>query len=615
MANLDFPAGCDVMYDAFSGEWVGHWPEADHAVFPPAHERNGKHFELVNADGSIDDSDYRCRGWVSLRGLLCGPQCMQRRLRSEIVPDTCILDFTRLFPEENLLSLQDPPRYSAHLLSVPDDDTATMRRNIQSAWTHSMSSAFFHLYNFRCVNAGCERRLPDFPVARALPERACAWCKDDKLALRVCCAKAVPQLRPVFPRAFSRAFFAMVECDGDCSAAAPVEDLTAFDAHQALRYDMTCRSQCFTKAFFDELRPLFAGLPGMPPLPRGTAPCPASVTEIVCDYLGRRTLAVLLSPLFSYVCEDHPSGLDLLCRTPLYAPLSTPGKRLQRIANMCHYYHVLVPFCLSHVARADSLRVLHHNLRDSIAAAAAAVALPMDIAAPNHAASHRLRMDSWYYLYRLYHSSAEFVRSVYESVYDAGAPARWSVYNWPLAVRAMCLVTTASASLEPLTMWYRVPIIARWPEMSWKEASSPCDAVLGSYTIHFKTLHGLNGASGPWCEPSCCPPFFTPSVAGWVEAVCASPRLSRKRSRRARLAARPWESTPETVRLHRLLMVYETESDSDQTLPSFSPTRHPNYNGDTTDDDMPADAHTGDTTEDELDVMGEQHQTQDTDIE
>lgn len=642
----DFPVGHDVCYDALSGEWVGHWPEADPRFYRPAHPSCGQRFLRVTDTGLVDDSDPRCHGWVSLRGMLTGTQSMRRRLRSTSEPDQAILPWSRLFPEEDLFALRDPPRYSVDVLlanelkaavaagaanvyrekprtspyrrvqaildavyakqeqehakavklrlafgkcrvGAPELDADLVRGCIQSVRSSSYASDMFHLFYTRCIGRGCEYHVSAFPSARASCDGLCPWCSIEELSLRVCCSKAVPQLRPALPRSALRAFFGEPGCTGEwCDATL---DLAEFDAYQALRYNFTCRPECVSKFQFGPFRDIFASMPGAPPLRLGGSPCPASVTEIVCGYLGRRTLAFLLSPLFAYTCVDHPSALDALPYDGAACSMGTPDRRLRRMANVSHYYHVLSAFCLGHLARVETLVRLAQHVRDGLMRVMATLNTPMDPLAPNHAASHRLRLESWHYLYRAYHFPSEFLAAEYDRCIGSGAAAVWTQRNWHSAVSSMCIETTTSQVLGPLEIWYRVPIMTRWPATEWKQGPVAANLAVMGYTCHFKMLYGMAASSGPACEHSCSPDFFSAAVADWVEAVCASPRRSRKRERRHSLSAHPWTMTPETTRSYRHLIPYATESDSDETEPSYSPTPHPNYHtGDTTEDEMPA---------------------------
>lgn len=592
MTIPDFPANHDVHYDATAGEWVGHWLEADPRFYAAAHERNGKRFIKRDADGTEDLSDPRCFGWVSLKGKITGPRCMRRMLKMELHPDACMMDWARLFPEEDLLSLRDPPRYSwrvplGKMLGTP---SVTAKHHwLRAAFSCSLFARFSHLHRPSCVLPACTRYIPSVSSTLACGSSPCPWCAVDELSLRVCCERAVPQLRPRLPLSMARAFFADTVCPGDCQSEGGRVELGEFDAYEALLYNFTCRPLCPTKSHFRPFQAIFATVPGAPPPPFGLELCPAPVTEIVCGYLGRNTLAVLLSPYHGYTCDVHPSGLDMLdgLRAPL--KLSDATKRLQRIARVSHYNHTLSGFVLSHIARTSSLQLLDRHVRDTLSSAATVLATPMDDASANHGAVHKARLEAWSSLYHVYHDPEGFLFAVYERCFDGNCPAVWPLRMWPFVTRALCVTTTANRMLAPLRVWYSVPRMVHWPALEWRTTTMQADVTVGSFYVTFAALHGVAAGGFPWCQRSCVPPFFTSEIAAWVTTVCATTYTGRKRARRSLMMSDPWSISPENTRTWRHAVPYMTESDSDATEP-YSPTPHPNYpTGDTTEDEMPPD--------------------------
>lgn len=586
MPPLRFPVGNPIVFSSKARCWLAYWPEVTSCV--PA---------LVGfRDASLVMDE---PGWVCLNSSGVGirpfvdmfPPAMLRQLHASDPYMQGVINGAPLFPLEDLLSWRDPLRFSwrAHLAAAvacaESGAWASSVRSIPARQGYIMgcSSAasratFAHLDRAACFAANCSRLIPAVCDDSSAFE-SCAWCTGNEYSLRVCCAAAIPQRRPGAPRSDRRLFFMDLGCDWDLcdhdsfGPASVPSDVRTFDAHQALAYNFTCRANCPTKYNFNVYRAVFAPVPGAPPHPDGFQLCPAAVTEIVCDYLGRRTLSILFSSLFAQTCVFHPSALDAQDTHGLGGKIKTTG-RIRRIATMSHYYHVLTMWCLSHHARVACVTSLIHRCRRIATDARSWVGFgvaPSTIPSnESHSDAHSRQRELWAHIYRAFHQPTVFLRNLYlENMHDrAVSSAVWPLVLWPIATAAVC-----GRNDSPLPL-------------------------------------GLNGLHPPLpsstcCVISCCSSLYTPECDVWVHRVTGASgrvgQISRKRARVESFVSDPWSATPETTRSFRHLIPYHTDSDdSDVSLSSteLSPTSPANLPFVTPpyDDETEAEP-TGDTTE------------------
>lgn len=585
MQSLRFPVGNPIVFSSKARCWVAYWPELP--------------LSRLSDTGALRDASFVMNelGWVRLNSAGVGvcpfvdmfPPATLRQLRASDPYMQGVINGAPLFPLEDLMSWRDPLRFSwrAHLAAaVACAESGAWASNIRSiparqGYIMGCSSAasratFAHLDRVACFSELCSRSIPDVCDDSSAFE-SCAWCTGNEYSLRVCCAAAIPQRRPCAPRSDRRLFFMDLGCDWnpcDHDAFGPAcvpSDVPTFDAHQALAYNFTCRAMCPTKYNFNVYRAVFAPVPGAPPHPDGFQLCPAAVTEIVCDYLGRRTLSILLSSLFSQTCVLHPSALDFQDAYKLGGRMQTTG-RLRRIATMSHYYHVLTMWCLSHHARVACVTSLIHRCRRIVSDARNKLGVVPSTIPSNesHSDVHSQQRELWARVYRAFHQPAVFLRNLYlESMFDrAISCAVWSLVLWPIATAAVCGRNDSPLFLGLSRLYPPLP-------------SSAC------------------------CVISCCSSLYTPECDAWVHRVTNAcgrvGQISRKRARVESFVSDPWSATPEATRSFRHLIPYHTDSDDSDVSPSspeLSPTSPANLLFPTPpcDDETEAEP-TGDTTE------------------
>lgn len=590
-----FPVGNPIVYSSKARCWLVYWPEITSSV-PTL-------FGFSGASLVVDEP-----GWVCLtvtggavRHLVdMFPPATLRQLQTSDPYRQGVINGAPLFPLEDLMSWRDPLRFSwrAHLAAAvacaADGAWASNVRSIPARQGYIMgcSSAasratFAHMDRVSCFSDHCLCSIP--PVCDdSSAFESCAWCTANEYSLRVCCAAAIPQRRPSAPRSDRRLFFMDLGCDWDpCNhdefgpSSTYPPGVRTFDAHQALAYNFTCRATCATKLNFDVYRAVFAPVPGGPPHPHGFQSCPAAVTEIVCDYLGRRTLSILFSSLFSQTCVFHPSALDFQDAYKLGGRIRTTG-RLRRIATMSHYYHVLTMWCLSHHARVACVTSLIYRCRHIVTDArnklgVAPATIPSN---ESHSEVHSQQRELWALIYRAFHQPAVFLRNLYlDNMHDrALSSAVWSLVLWPIATAAVC-----GRNDSPL--------------------------LLGLAGLHPPL------PSSACCVISCCSSLYTPECDVWVHRVTGAcgrvGQISRKRARVESFVSDPWSATPETTRSFRHLIPYHTDSDDSDVHPCSSPDSprdgvadvwsptSPSYGPPDDDDETEAAAGpTGDTTDD-----------------
>ena len=564
-----------IVYSGAVGQWIGCWPLAPvclRRVSAPDGASGGPPWVVLDAS-HLQQSDLP----VGLTLSALSPSPFFNGL----------IEGSPLVPRETLFTLRQPLRFSFRAMVARSEaiftgrgetmTVAAKQQYIYHAMHQSQAVAFASLSSSSCpADSMCPCYFRAAPVAHDSPT-LCPWCDTNEHCRRVCCKEAFSQRRPGVPRSPARTFFMDFACPGTAShgsfTSANVSNAIAhFDTLQTLAHHVTCRPTCPSKAGFEWLSAFFTGVPGMPPSPLGIPVCPASVTELVCEYLGRRTTAMVLAPLFMYTCVMHPSALDLLPVTGPLVSCRTPTGRLHRIANTSHYYHVLTLWVVSHSTRVRSLRALSRQVLAVLSVAGESLVGDAEPMSSNHVASHRRRRKQWADLYLACHDPSTFLAEQYISLCgdsaNPGVPlapvcveAGWPMQLWPLAVSAVSLCV----SLEPVSTVFFTRHVTHDGTIHWEPTCVRANVCIGSYHFCLSLLRAPGFGSDVRCEPSCIPIGYTQRIAEWVALVCARPRPSRKRARRLAMVTDPWSLTPESTRSFRHLIPYATESDSDAT--------------------------------------------------
>lgn len=589
-----FPDVGSIRYSHRDRSWIAVWPLAPPFLRPCA--------PPVFAPEPADAE------WVQLSDVDCVDMKLPPTLRlSSLVGDVgceTLADGVPLLVQENLLALRQPVRFS--FAEQVERAKATVRRYeglyhdghvslpivlrrslVRDTLESTARAGFTSLLAPRCSESSmCPCYFRDGPVQHQFPS-LCDHCSIYSYRLEVCCEEAIPQLLPAVPRSLARLFFMDYVCPGgsshgNFSTAAMAKEINNFDTHQAMRYNMSCGPECRGKQGNDIFRAVFAPLASLHPVPpTACAACPASVTETVCEYLGRQTVAMVMAPLFGYSCSSHPSELDMLSATRgPWGPLPTPDSRIRRIAQVSHYHHILTLFIVSHQARVSALQRLHAHVGEVVRETFASLVAPPEYLLSNHVVGHAARRRHWLRMFNVCHDPSGFLRAMYDELDAEGTiecrRAKWTLL-WPLAERAIGIQSTPGAAGA-----FFVYVCLQTTELGrrWTRREVNANVVAGPIYLSLDLLYNPVPTSDVLCEPQCCPDGYTQEVANWVAR--ASRRAwsqGRKRARRQLLVCDPWNR----VFFGERPPVYDfAASDSEATQPYRVPS--------------------GDTTEDELDV-------------
>lgn len=593
-----FPQAGSIRYSFRDRSWIAVWdeaPECLHRCPPPVFAPEPADAEWVQL-GDVDCIDMKL------------PPGMRLSMLVGDVGTETLCDGVPLLVQENLFSLRQPLRFSfaqqverakatvrryEHLpVDAPVYLPMQLRRSfVRDTLASTAALAYQSIDTPRCdESALCPCYFRDAPVKHELTT-LCGACKESSYRLEVCCEEAIPQRLPSVPRSSERLFFMDFVCPGgrghgNFSTAAMARDINSFDAHQALVYSMTCNPECVSKADHWMFRAVFAPVVRVDRVPIHCATCPAEVTELVCEYLGRRTVAMLMAPLFNYSCSVHPSPLDRLYPSSALASLHrlpwwrrTPDARIRRIAETSHYYHVLTLWCISHQARVDAVRALYVHVGEVITEAFARLVAPSESLVADHVLAHSTRRSHWLLLFQVCHDPSAFLRARYNELDAEGnrhcRRAHWSLLLWPLLVSAIGIQSTPG---RPSRFLMYHSVLTTELGRRWSPRIVLANVLAGSTYLALDLLHQPMSTADSLCEPQCCPDAYTQVVANWV-AITSRRAWGRgtKRARRHLMATDPW---------NRLFFgqrdeVFDSDGyDSDATEPYYVST------GDTTEDEL-----------------------------